>query len=358
MQACGRPNFGASRIARGVYIIIVVRLPDSWGQVWGARRNCGDFNGACRGEMFDYSTTGTLPRTRFAPSPTGYLHLGHVAHALFVWGLGRAMGAEVLLRIEDHDRGRCRPEFEYSLLEDLEWLGFAWDGAVTRQSEREPIYTEAAEHLRGEGLLYACECTRRQILARAPQEDAIELRYDNHCGPRGLVLSSGAGWRCRLPDESVAFHDLRLGGQQQRPQAQCGDLLVRDRHGNWTYQFAVTVDDMVQGVNRVIRGEDLLASTARQLSLARLLGREDAPSFYHHPLIMDGSTDAKLSKRDLAHAVREERLAGQPPEITLSLAAHAVGLKHDKAVEEMSSLLGRVASLFMAEAKEKLPINP
>ncbi len=308
--------------------------------------------------MFAHPTTTCALRTRFAPSPTGYLHLGHVAHALYVWGLAKAMGAEVLLRIEDHDRGRCRPEFERSLLEDLEWLGFAWEGEVTRQSGRDAIYLEAVEKLRSDGLLYGCDCSRKQILARTTQEDSPELRYDNHCRERGLPLGTGVGWRCQLPDDGVSFDDLRLGLQRQRPQEQCGDLLLRDRHGNWTYQFSVTVDDMLQGVNKVIRGEDLLASTGRQLLLGRLLGRDEIPMFYHHPLIIDSLTDVKLSKRDLAHAVREERLAGQPPELTLSLAARAVGIKHDEAIEDRATLLGRVAASLMHQVQEKLPINP
>lgn len=258
--------------------------------------------------------------TRFAPSPTGYLHLGHVAHALHVWGIAAENGAQVLLRIEDHDRGRCRPEYEQAILEDLQWLGFHWHGELTRQSDRIPLYERHLERLREAGLVYACDCSRKQILARTGHQDGAELRYDNHCRDRGLPLLSGMGWRLCLPGEMVTFNDERLGPQTQHPESQCGDLLLRDRHNNWTYQYCVVVDDWLQGVNLIVRGEDLLESTGRQLLLARLLGRDDVPRFHHHRLLYDASGTTKLSKRDQAHAVRQDRLAGMRPEDVLAVA--------------------------------------
>jgi len=248
--------------------------------------------------------------TRFAPSPTGYLHLGHVAHACEVWRLAGELGAKVLLRIEDHDRGRCRPEYEAAILEDLAWLGFRWDGPIHRQSEREELYRTHLERLRDAGLIYACDCSRKQILARTGDSGAGELRYDNHCRERELPLRDGVGWRVRLPDKSISFTDNRLGPQQQHPQRQCGDLLIRDRDSNWTYQFCVVVDDCEQGVNLIVRGEDLLASTGRQILLAEMLGRNEVPRYHHHGLLMDETRSQKLSKRDAAHAIREDRCAG------------------------------------------------
>lgn len=264
-------------------------------------------------------SAGEAIRTRFAPSPTGYLHLGHVAHALYVWRVAREAGAQILMRIEDHDRTRCKPEYEAAILEDLVWLGLQWDGPPTRQSDRDTLYREALEKLRAQSLLYGCECSRKQIIQRTG-EGGIELRYDNHCRDRGLPLEEGLGWRLRLPEDVVEFNDLRLGPQRQHPQSQCGDLLLRDRHHCWTYQFAVVVDDLEQGVNLIIRGEDLLESTGRQILLARMLGREDTPRFYHHPLVIDPQAGEKLSKRDGATGVRELRARGVSPEEVLQMA--------------------------------------
>jgi glutamyl-tRNA synthetase/glutamyl-Q tRNA(Asp) synthetase len=272
--------------------------------------------------------------SRFAPAPTGFLHLGHVVNAVFVWRETRARGGRILLRIEDHDRQRSRPEFAPAILEDLAWLGFAADGPAVRQSERGTIYEEALERLRVQHRVYACSCTRSEI-ARANSGGGTadcsadidgmavaELRYPGTCRDRGLAVMPGCGVRVRLDPTVERFVDLRHGALQQRPAEQCGDLLVRDREGNWTYQFAATVDDYVQGITLVIRGDDLLASTGRQIQLARLLGREQPPEFLHHPLIMK-TPDQKLSKADGATGIRELRAAGWTPE---RVVEHAMGL--------------------------------
>ena len=248
----------------------------------------------------------TVLLTRFAPAPTGWLHLGHVLNAEYVWGHARNAGGRVLLRIEDHDRDRCRPEYEAAILDDLDWLGFAPDVYPTdafragfcegRQSDRDPVYRKAADLLRAAGLLYACGCSRSDILSDA-NPLSPELRYSGRCRTRGLPVEDGYGWRVRMDPGEESFDDWRLGRQAQDPARQCGDLLVRDRRGHWTYQFAATVDDWQQQINLVIRGEDLLPSTGRQIRLARLLGREAPPQFLHHPLIMKSPTQ-KLSKSD------------------------------------------------------------
>jgi len=240
--------------------------------------------------------------TRFAPAPTGYLHLGHVLNAFYVWSIARASGrdARVLLRIEDHDRARSRPEFEAALLEDLNWLGFTADGEVTRQSERGALYERALDSLRKRGLTYACECSRSEIGAGP---------YPGTCRSKNLQEAAGRGVRVRLDPSTERFDDLRLGPQEQRPVEQSGDVLVRDRDGNWTYQFAVVVDDWLQGVNLVIRGEDLLDSTGRQIQLARLLRRHPPPRFFHHELLMKSATQ-KLSKSDGDTGVRDLRAKG------------------------------------------------
>jgi glutamyl-tRNA synthetase/glutamyl-Q tRNA(Asp) synthetase len=246
--------------------------------------------------------------TRFAPAPTGYLHLGHVVNALYVWGMARADGGLVRLRIEDHDRQRGRPEFEQAIVEDLAWLGFEADGPAVRQSERDAVYRRALEGLVRQGLVYGCACTRADLQQVVPGADG-ERRYPNTCRHRGLALDEGLGWRVRLESVAERFDDRLLGPQVQDPAAQCGDLLIRDRLGNWTYQFAVVVDDMEQDITDVIRGEDLLSSTGRQLQLARLLGRLEPPRFAHHPLVMKSATE-KLSKSDGATGVRQLRAAG------------------------------------------------
>ncbi|MGD9906120.1 MAG: glutamate--tRNA ligase family protein [Vicinamibacterales bacterium] len=273
------------------------------------------------------------PLTRFAPAPTGHLHLGHVVNAIVVWGVARARGGRVLLRIEDHDRQRCRPEYETSILDDLDWLGLAPDVHPTagfragrsagRQSDREAVYRGALADLASRGLVYACRCTRREI--EAAGGDGDQRRYPGTCRTLGLPLEDGVGWRLVVEPGEERFDDVVHGPLRQDPSAQCGDLLLRDRLGNWTYQFAVTVDDTLQRVDLVVRGDDLVASTGRQIRLARLLGRVTPPVFLHHPLVMKSATQ-KLSKSDGDTAVRDLRAAGWTPPQVLAAAAHAVGL--------------------------------
>jgi glutamyl/glutaminyl-tRNA synthetase len=258
--------------------------------------------------------------SRFAPAPTGYLHLGHVVNALCVWGITRTRSGRVLLRIEDHDRRRSRPEYEAALLEDLAWLGFVADGPPARQSERGDIYIQALDGLRRQGLVYACTCSRAEI------EGPV---YPGTCRGRGLAEAPGLGLRVRLDRSVERFTDLRHGPLEQTPADQCGDLLVRDRDGHWAYQFAVTVDDYLQGVTLIVRGDDLLSSTGRQLQLARLLGRTTPPQFFHHALIMK-SPDQKLSKSDGDTGVRDLRAKGWSAARVIGRAAWLAGLiDHD-----------------------------
>jgi glutamyl/glutaminyl-tRNA synthetase len=223
--------------------------------------------------------------------------------------MARARGGEVLLRVEDHDRQRCRPEFEASLLDDLDWLGFRPDIFPThafragrcqgRQSDREDAYREALAPLAARGLVFACYCPRRQL------DGPI---YNGRCRDRGLALVDGLGWRVRM--------DARFGG----------DVLIRDRLSNWTYQWAVTVDDTLQQVTLVIRGEDLRDSTARQVALAALLGRHEPPEFFHHQLVMKSATQ-KLSKSDGDASIGDLYARGWKPEAVIGHAAALVGLQ-------------------------------
>src|SRR6266850_1773949 len=160
-------------------------------------------------------------RTRFAPSPTGHLHLGHVVNAIYVWGMARAAGGRVLLRMEDHDRIRCRPEYEASILEDLAWLGFEPDEGlhpVVRQMDRLHVFEEALERPRAAHHVYACDCSRKRIAGE---------RYDGRCRDRGLREAPGRGLRVRIDAGAERFDDLALGAIEQTPSEQCGDLLVR-----------------------------------------------------------------------------------------------------------------------------------
>ncbi|HEX5476193.1 MAG TPA: glutamate--tRNA ligase family protein [Vicinamibacterales bacterium] len=270
---------------------------------------------------------GPHPLTRFAPAPTGRLHLGHVLNAKYVWGIARRVDGRVLLRIEDHDRARCRPEFELDVLDTLDWLGFAADVYPTssyragrcdgRQSDRDSIYRAALEALAARGLVYACDCSRRLIQQTRAAGD--EPRYTGRCRTRGLPLADGYGWRVRMDPGLERFVDVRLGEQVQSPADQCGDVLVRDRDGHWTYQFAVTVDDCLQQIDFVVRGVDLLGSTGRQIRLARLLGRERPPVFLHHPLMMKSPTQ-KLSKSDRDTGIADLRARGWSRDDVLAAA--------------------------------------
>ena len=282
----------------------------------------------------DLSRLPPAPRTRFAPSPTGYLHLGHVANAVWTWGIALASGGRVLLRIEDHDRGRCRPEYEQAILQDLDWLGLvAEPGPVWRQSDHDGAYADAVARLADSARIYGCRCSRADIarrLAADALEEWDELRYPGTCRELGIRNRElGVGLRAVLSEREVAFTDLLHGNLRQRPAEQCGDLLLRDATGNWTYQFAVVVDDLRQGVNLVIRGEDLLASTGRQILLGEMLGRASPAAFLHHPLIREPG-GAKLSKRDGATGIREMRAAGKSPEEVLGEAAYLTGLTSER----------------------------
>jgi glutamyl-tRNA synthetase/glutamyl-Q tRNA(Asp) synthetase len=276
------------------------------------------------------------PVTRFAPSPTGYLHLGHIANAIYTWGVARALGGRVLLRLEDHDRIRSRPEYEDAILDDLDWLGFEADEGRTpllRQSDALEIYRDVLNDLKRTQHVYACDCSRTDIGGE---------RYVGRCRNRNLSEIPGRGLRVQLGDGVVGAHDLLAGPIEQTPSEQCGDLLLRDRDGNWTYQFAVTVDDLRQGVTLVIRGADLLSSTGRQVLLGSLLGRTAPPFFLHHPLIR-GPRGEKLSKSARDTGVRELRANGLGPEEVIGRAAAAIGL-----ISSPKPLHARdVASLFL-----------
>lgn len=264
--------------------------------------------------------------TRFAPSPTGLLHLGHVVNAIYVWGLAGALGGTVLVRIEDHDRIRSRPEWERSLFEDLQWLGFVNETTpFSRQQDRHDIYEDALTRLRRVAHVYACDCSRTTFQGE---------QYPGRCRARGLAAARGRSLRVQIDAGVETADDLLQGRLEQAPASQCGDLVVKDRDGHWTYQFAVTVDDILQGVTLVVRGADLVTSTGRQVRLGRMLraagvgsGSPWPPQYLHHPLILD-EQGRKLSKSTGAAGVRRLRETGMTAADVIGRAAAAVGLTH------------------------------
>lgn len=288
--------------------------------------------------------------TRYAPAPTGYLHLGHVANAIFVWGLAGLTARRVILRVEDHDRQRARAVYEQALLDDIDWLGFTPDVFSTaafragpcdgRQSDRYAHYEATARQLAEAGLLYGCTCSR-QDLGAAPPDTAGERCYPGTCRTRGVGLERDVAWRLRLDDGDESFDDLLLGPETQNPARQCGDVVIRDRLGNWTYQFVASVDDWLMGVDLVVRGRDLLPSTGRQIRIARLVGRTEPARFAHHGLIMKSAVQ-KLSKSDRDTGVRDLRTSGWTAARVIGEAAFRVGLTEkvrDVRSEEVPSLL-------------------
>jgi glutamyl/glutaminyl-tRNA synthetase len=243
-----------------------------------------------------------------------------------VWGLARATDRRVVLRIEDHDRQRSRPEFDAALLADLGWLGFVADTGPVRQSDDWTVYEAALAHLRDGGLAYACDCTRSTFATWAKTQGRPWSGggCPGNCRQRDLAGALRIGMRVVLGPGEETWHDMRLGQRRDAADRE-GDLLVRDHLGNWTYPFCVVVDDLRQGVDLVVRGEDLLDATARQIRLGRLMGRDRPPAFYHHPLIRKPG-GAKLSKSDGDRGVRELRARGLAPAAVLGDAAAAVGL--------------------------------
>ncbi len=254
--------------------------------------------------------------TRFAPSPTGELHLGHVLHAAWVWGVAEAAGARIIVRMEDHDRTRCTPAFERSILEDLVWLGYATNdpslASLTttpspyRQSDTPERYQAACNELARRDLLYGCTCTRAHLGAPGPDG---ERRYPGTCRGQPIDRPGAVAVRVQLPDADTVVTDLHRGPLLQHPARDQGDPVIRDARGQWTYQFCVVVDDLTHGVNLIVRGEDLVTSTGRQLLLAQLLGRTTSWVTVHHPLLY-AADGRKLSKRDQSETVRTMRERG------------------------------------------------
>ena len=243
-----------------------------------------------------------------------------------MWGLAGVTGSRVLLRIEDHDRERSRPAFDAAIIEDLAWLGFVPDAGPVRQREDAGPYEAAVEVLRRGDRAYACDCTRATFAtwARAHGRGWQGPGCPSGCRERALPEDEDLTLRAAIGTGAEPWQD-RILGPRTGEAADAGDPPIRDRHGNWTYGFAVVVDDLRQSISLVVRGEDLAQATPAQIRLGRLLGRDMPPAFAHHPLIHKPG-GAKLSKADGDTGVRELREAGWGASRVIGAAAAAVGL--------------------------------
>jgi glutamyl-tRNA synthetase len=267
-------------------------------------------------------------RGRLAPSPTGFLHLGHAKTFWCAQERARAHAGTLVLRIEDLDRERCRSEFRDAIIEDLQWFGLRWDEgpdvggpyAPYRQGERRAIYLTAWEKLRAGGFIYPCTCSRRDVFeaAGAPHHENDEPIYPGTCRPAaGSVAAMGAPagihWRFRVPVSSeLEFVDANLGRQRATAGIDFGDFIVWRKDDTPAYQLAVVCDDAAMLITEVVRGADLLTSTFRQLLLYNALGFK-APQFYHAPLVLD-SSGQRLAKRHASLSLRALRASGASPD--------------------------------------------
>ena len=268
-------------------------------------------------------------RGRIAPSPTGFLHLGHARTFWIAQQRARQTGGKLILRVEDIDAARCKPAFTEALYEDLRWFGFAWDEgpdcggpcAPYIQSARRALHLAALERLRAGGFIYPCRCSRRDVLSAlgAPHAGDEEPIYPGFCRPKpgDPIAPSGlldVHWRFRVPHgERMTFTDAALGRQTAVAGVDFGDFVVWRRDGVPSYQLAVVADDAAMGVTEVVRGADLLLSTFRQLLIYRALGITP-PAFYHTPLLTDPTTGQRLAKRHDALSLRQLRAEGATPE--------------------------------------------
>lgn len=240
---------------------------------------------------------------RFAPSPSGRMHLGNLWSCLLAWLSARSAGGRMVLRLEDLDPDRCRPEYGWQVMRDLEWLGLDWDNEPVWQSQRTELYAQAFHHLEQQGLIYPCFCTRAERLAAsAPHRSDGVVLYDGRCrrltAPlrEELAQTRRPAWRVTAPEEDLSFRDLCQGPCTGNPARDCGDFILRRSDGVYAYQLAVVVDDAQMGVTQVVRGRDLLDSTPRQLWLGRMLGYP--PMEHAHVPLLLAADGRRLAKRD------------------------------------------------------------
>ena len=267
----------------------------------------------------------TKVRGRFAPSPSGRMHLGNLWSALLAWLSARSTGGEMVLRLEDLDPDRCTRAWCDQVMRDLEWLGLTWDNEPVYQSERTQVYAEAFHALEERGLIYPCYCTRAERLAAsAPHRSDGQAVYDGRCSRltraerEALSKTRRPAWRVKVGEEPIAFCDLLQGEYKEDLKTDCGDFILRRSDGVYAYQLAVVVDDAAMGVTQVVRGGDLLSSTPRQIYLQRLLGLSQ-PEYGHVPLLLSAD-GRRLAKRDRDQELGELQSRYTAPELLGRLA--------------------------------------
>lgn len=289
---------------------------------------------------------------RFAPSPSGRMHLGNIYTAVVSWLSARRAGGRWILRIEDLDPQRSKREHALMIEDDLRWLGLDWDeggldgtgpNGPYLQSLRGEIYAEGLRRLEATGLTYRCRCRRADILAtQAPHESDGRVIYKGTCRPPRLGGTAEipadipAATRLFVPDKVISFTDRVCGPQSVNLAERCGDFILRRADGAWAYQLAVVMDDALMGVTEVVRGDDLLLSASQQLYLYELLGYP-APEFAHLPLVCN-EQGVRLSKRDSAAGMEYLR-ATHTPEQVLGRVAHLAGLRPDPTPVTLADLL-------------------
>lgn len=288
-------------------------------------------------------------RGRFAPSPTGYIHLGNVWTAFLAWLQVRQQKGTLILRIEDIDEQRSKPEYTQALLEDLAWLGLDWDEGPGKggpygpyiQQERYSLYEKALQELQAKHLLYPCYCSRARLQAIGAPHEGEHRLYDGHCygmpEEQRRQMDRKPSWRVHVPHVSVSFTDGSYGPFSDYLPRVCGDFVVRRADGLYAYQLAVAVDDGSMGITHVLRGRDLLSSTAQQIWLMEVLGYTP-PSYTHVPMLIDASGN-RLSKRQQGITVRSLRDRGVQADALLSALALAGGLVSERRLYHKGELL-------------------
>ncbi len=309
--------------------------------------------------MFTLPEPSSIPCGRYAPSPTGLLHVGSARTALAAWLSARAQRGTFIMRVEDLDGPRTVPGMAEAILNDLRWMGLDWDhgpdvggpAAPYQQSERSACYEEALAHLYGQGRLFPCAVSRKDLLelASAPHGNAGLPPYPASLRPQQLA----AGWfaafrgedtpdaalRFRVDDAPVTFDDAVCGTLTENVSESVGDFVLKRRDGVYAYQLAVVVDDLLMGVTEVVRGQDLLDSTARQIQLIEALGGT-RPAYAHVPLVVNADGE-KLSKRDAGLTIRSLREAGVTPAQFVGYLGYSLGLLPEPAVCTASDLVPR-----------------
>ena len=287
--------------------------------------------------------------TRLAPSPTGALHLGNARTFLLNHLLAERLGWRVLMRVEDLDHPRVKAGSDRQALEELAWLGLRWDPPAVYQSERIGRYTAALKRLRQAGWAYPCTCTRKDVeqAASAPHRDDGQLTYPGTCRDRWDSAEHARretgrepAWRVRVHDEPIHFTDDFAGPQAIRLESSCGDFPILKRDGSAAYQLAVGVDDADDGVDAIVRGDDLLDSTPRQIHLRRLLGLSPEPRHWHFPLVI-GPDGRRLAKRHGDTRIDAYRQGGTPAERMLGLLGFWSGILPERRSADMAELLER-----------------